>query len=396
MADAELRLYSHAMMRDPYPVYAEARRRGPTFHDERHDIWYLTRYTECYAALQDHRTYSNDIRYWHRADDFDSFTGGGGARGAVMLMDDPPVHTELKALVNHVFSPRRVAELEPWIRNVCERLTSEIQPGQPTEFIHALAVPLPVLVIAHMLGVPEERWEDFKYWTEGVNATVSRMGEEEKRTRLDSLEAFIETTASERRAAPADDLISALIEAEVEGRRLNERELVSLVALLLEAGNETTTLLIGNLLNVLADRPELANRIHLDRELIEPAVEETLRYDSPVQFANRFTTRKVRVGDATIPSGANVRVILASANRDPDGFPEPDEFRLDRQLSRHVAFGYAIHYCLGAPLARLESRVALETLFEAFSSIEHAGEAERNTVAPVFGGYDKLPLVFGR
>lgn len=312
-----------------------------------------------------------------------------------MLMDDPPEHSALRALLARVFTPRRVAALEPWIREVCDRLIGEMRPGETVELMRALAVPLPVMVIAHVLGVPEDRWEDFKHWTDGVNATVSRMGKEEKRARLDALDSFLEAAAQERRAAPTDDLISALLEAEVDGRRLDDRELVSLVALLLQAGNETTTLLIGNLLNALAERPALWSRVRADRALVEPAVEEALRYDSPVQYANRFTTRAVAVGESTIPKGANVRVVLASANRDPQGFPQPDEFRLDRQLSRHIAFGYAIHYCLGAPLARLEAEVALNALMDVFSDVTPAGPALRNTIAPALGGYDELPLEFG-
>ncbi len=256
-----------------------------------------------------------------------------------------------------------------------------------------LSVPLPVTVIATLLGIPTERGEDFKRWS---NALIAAQRGDFAIEDLTNMVNFLNGEIA-RRQAVTKDLISALSEAEVEGEHLEDWEVLGFTILLLVAGNETTTNLIGNMLNVLADRPELWARLRDDRTLVEPFIEETLRIDSPVQVLSRYSKEDVTIDGIDIPAGVPVNVAYGAANRDPKAYDRPDEFDLAREDdTHHVAFGMGIHYCLGSPLARLESKVALERLLDRYSTIER-GEvaAERQTAATIVRGFQHLPLRFG-
>jgi cytochrome P450 len=203
--------------------------------------------------------------------------------------------------------------------------------------------------------------------------------------------------AAERRAHGAEDLITALVEAEIEGEKLEEWEILGFCMLLLIAGNETTTNLIGNILNLLAAQPELWQHLRTDRTIVESVIEESLRYESPIQRISRMATREVEISGVYIPKGDRVTLYFGAANRDPDEFNNPDEFRLDRDLRNHVAFGTGIHYCLGAPLARAETRITLNTFLDRFSAIRRGDvPAIRQTMTPLVFGFQQLPLVLER
>ena len=206
---------------------------------------------------------------------------------------------------------------------------------------------------------------------------------------------YFHLTAEEKRAHPLDDLISAVATAEVEGDRLEDWEVIGFCVLLLVAGNETTTNLIGNMLNVLVDRPDLWQQLREDRSLVDAVIEETVRFDGPVQTLFRQTLTDTELEGVEIPAGADVLVCFGAANHDPAEFPEPAEFRLDRELNRHVAFGMGIHYCLGAPLARAEARNALNAMLDRYETIGRAGTAERLTMTPMLRGFAQLPLRLG-
>jgi cytochrome P450 len=234
----------------------------------------------------------------------------------------------------------------------------------------------------------------FKRWSDAFLSLTS-MDNRERMQNLKEMAGYFGKIAAARRAQGAEDLITALVEAEVEGEKLEEWEILGFCILLLIAGNETTTNLIGNILNILVERPALWQQLRSDRSLVETVIEETLRYESPVQRLSRKTTRNVQISGVNIPEGDLVRVYFGAANRDQKAFPNPNEFRLDRDLRNHVAFGMGIHYCLGAPLARAEAKVTLNRLLDRFSGIE-CGTAPgvRQTVSTALFGFQYLPLAF--
>lgn len=247
--------------------------------------------------------------------------------------------------MNKAFTLKRVETLEPWITSVAHELLAEIGPGE-TDIVQSYTIPLPVKVIARLMGIPGDDFTTFKRWSDTfISSLISIPLDERMRNTMEMAEYFGKIAAA-RRAHGAEDLITALVEAEIDGESLQDWEILGFCILLLIAGNETTTNLMGNLLNLLTDRPELWQRLREDRSLVEPVIEETLRYESPVQQLLRTTTREVTVSGVTIPANELVAVFFGAANRDPQAFPNPEEFRLDRDLRNHVSFGVGIHYCV--------------------------------------------------
>jgi cytochrome P450 len=384
------RLLSPEFFADPYPVYAAMRELSPVLLLPM-GTWVSTGFDESYAILRNHDVFSSRE------------IGGNQAREAgpgqlALISDDPPRHTRLRGLVNRAFTPRRVKELEPRISGVVGELMEGFSPGVDVDVMAGLAVPLPITIIAEALGIPASDRERFKRWS---NALISgdgpsNGGNPERLAHLQEMQSYFIAEVADRRRVPAADLLSALTTAEIDGSRLEDYEVLGMATLLLVAGNETTTNLIGNMLAVLAVRPDLWAAARADRALVETIVEETLRYDSPVQNLGRKTLTECEVGGQKIPAGQEVIVSFAAGNRDPKAFEKPDEFRMDRDLRSHLAFGNGIHYCLGAPLARAEARIACNALLDRFGSVAPGTiPGVRQSSSLLVRGYTTLPLRFG-
>ena len=385
-------LSTREVIADPYPAYRQLRDQSPFNYldlpagtvpgvDQPGRSWAVMKYADVYAILRDHERFSHK-RNPRLVTAFPPL---------VLIFDDPPRHTRLRRLVNKTFTLKRIEALTPWINGVANELLDEAGRGD-IDIVERYAIPLPVKVIARLLGIPGNDYERFKHWSDAFLALVWIDNDQ----RVASIQAMVEyfgKIAAARRARSAEDLITALVEAEVEGEKLEEWEILGLCMLLLIAGNETTTNLLSNMFNLLAACPELWVQLRNDRTLVEPVIEETLRYESPVHRISRTATADVEVSGVRIPAGDLVTVYFAAANRDPREFPNPDEFRLDRELGNHVAFGAGIHYCLGAPLARAEARVSLNAFLDRFSAVNPGhGTAARQTMTPQVFGFARLPL----
>jgi cytochrome P450 len=331
----------------------------------------VARYDDVVTVLHDHERFTvrrPEIPFRERIDPF------GGA--PTILTADPPVHSRLRRLVSKAFTPRRVRELEPRVREITADLLSRTTDSGEFEAMAALANPLPVIVIAEMLGVSADDHAQFKQWS---NDLISSFGQEMATgpsaaglAAKAELRRYLAEAIKQRSANPADDLISALVTARDESDALSENELLAFVVLLLLAGNETTTNLIGNGLLALCRNPEQQQRLRENPELMPKAIEEMLRYDPPVQMTVRMPTATTSVGGTEIPAGSLAFILLAAANRDPARFPSPESFDIARDLNEHVSFGEGIHFCLGAPLARLEGAIAIESMLNKFPRLHLA------------------------
>jgi cytochrome P450 PksS len=315
-----------------------------------------------------------------------------------LLSNDPPNHARLRALVSKAFTPRLIERLRPRIQRLADELLDVMALHGEADLIEAYAFPIPITVIAALLGVPAKDRDRFRTWTSTLTsapptaAAVQRLA-----SVVDDYVAYLRDLFEQRRRDPKDDLVTGLVQAEEAGDRLSEPELFSMASIILIAGHETTVSLIGVGTLRLLQHPDQLARLRADPELIRSAVEEILRHSGPVEAATeRYAVDDVELGGVTIPRGELVLVTLASANRDAAHFPEPDALDLTRDTRQHLAFGHGIHYCLGAPLARLEGQIAIGALLQRFPNLRLASPAESLTWRPglVLRGLDHLPVAF--
>ncbi len=337
----------------PLDRFRELRRQSPVerFEGDGYTGWRLYGYDEVKTAFTDYERFSSQGEQ-NPDDPIDSS----------ILRQDPPKHRQLRMLVSKAFTPRVIESMEPAIRKLAEELFDKAAAKARFDVLEDLASPLPISVIARMLGIPEDDLSRFKQWSEDLVGTNQERYVQCQR----EMSPYFSAVAAERRLEPRDDLISNLVHAKVDGEQLSELELIGFCILLLVAGNETTTNLITSIFLCLDSLPEVREELIADRTLIPSAIEEVFRYFSPVQMMFRSVKRDTELGGMAMKAGDPVFLYIASANHDEKAFPEPERFDIRRSPNAHVGLGSGIHYCLGAQLARLESRVVLETLLERY------------------------------
>ncbi len=396
------------LLRDPFPMYAQMRQFQPVMPIPDVGLWLVYRYDDVKTVLHDWSRFSSDLSQmeWEGGGAFAEMgqTQRGVNFGASIIGIDPPRHRKLRDLVQKAFTPRAVAAMEPRIRAIAEEYIDRALPAGRMDLVTDLAIPLPTIVIAEMLGVPPRDRAQFKAWSDKIVAASDNMFLDEatlarelplQMAANEAMVAYFKDVLAERRAAPREDLISALIAAEVDGERLSEEDLVAFCVLLLIAGNVTTTHLIGNAVRTFLEYPDALARIRADMTLLPGALEEVLRFRSPVQTFFRTTKAPVELGGQTIPAGQTVFAVIGSANRDEARFPDPDRFDITREPNPHLAFGFGIHYCLGAPLARLEARVALATLLERLPNLARVDDTPLEPMRSILlHGVASLPIEF--
>ena len=381
---------------DPYPLYRKLRERDPIHRSIFADQVVVSRYADVDRILRDHRNFGNE---------FSSATSSEGSIATrkklkqSMLAQDPPDHTRLRSLVSRAFTPRQAAKMEGYIRATAHTLLDNVADAGEFDLMKVFAVPLPTIVIARMIGVPEGDFSRFKVWSDDLARALEPFlspEEEEAVFRADEeLAAYFTGIIEQRRREPRDDLVSRLVEAEDEGDRLTSDETKVMLRLLLAAGNETTTHLIGNGVRALLRHPDQLALLREQPELIPSAVEELLRYDAPVQLDARIARRDLELGGVAVKEGTLVTLAIGSANRDPERFNEPDRLDITRSGQANISFGRGIHHCLGAPLARLEGRIALEVLLERFDQLEFGSRPPKYRPTVVLRGLEHLDVRAG-
>jgi len=357
---------------NPYPHYRPLLEGPPRILNLFMPMALVARYADVVRVLRDHEHFSSVPPRTPLIEERIKVFGDTPR----VLFADPPVHTRLRRLVSQAFTPRRIRALEPLIEQLTDRLLDRAAAKGEFEVMADLANPLPVMVIAAMLGVAPEHYESFKHWSDAVieadNTLPGMKLPDSVSESFGALRAYFAAEIEKRRRKPGDDLISVLVTAHEEKEALSEEELLTFVVLLLLAGNETTTNLIGNGMLVLGRNPDQLARLKKEPVLMPKAIEEMLRYDSPVQATVRHPKEDVELKGVTIPAKTFVFVVLAAANRDPAQFKDPETFDITREPNDHVAFGEGIHFCLGAPLARLEAAIAVGRVLERFPRLRLA------------------------
>jgi cytochrome P450 len=387
--------YDYATQDDPYPTYAWLRENAPLYHNEEYGFWALSRHADLLAAFRDETIFSNQMGV-----SVDPASWGPQARYAMsFLAMDPPEQTRLRSLVSRGFTPRRVQQLEPRIRTLtCEYLDA-IPDGTTFDFIDEFAGKLPMDVISELMGVPTADRAELRRLADllvhrppgardvpqaGVDAALTLLG-------------FFGEMIADRRRAPKDDLVSALVAADLDGDHLADSEVIGFALLMIVAGNETTTKLLGNSIYWAAQNPDQLASVFTDPARVPLWVNETLRYDASTQLLARYLTADVELHGEVAPAGAQLVLLLGAANRDPAVFDDPDRYDLDRDTSALISFGGGRHYCLGANLARLEASIALDELIARATDIEVDETAGIERVHSVnVRGFAHLPVRIGR
>jgi len=357
-------LFSDDIRRNPYPLYDQLRASSPVLRvPPPFDAWMIFDYDGVKWVLNDHETFSSRVPapQW-------------------FIFFDPPAHTKLRALISRAFTPKMIANLEPRIRELSHELLDQAVKRDEMDLAADFSVPLPMKVIAGMIGIPLADWARYKRWSDVIlRLSYTRSGGEEAESALRDftavtaeMDAYLADMIHERRQAPQDDLLTRLIEAEVDGERLSPQEILGFFQLLVVGGQETTTNLINNAVLCLLEHPDQLARLRKAPELLPTAVEEVLRYRSPLQWMMRTPRRDIKVCGEQIPAGKLVLPVIGSANRDPRQFPQAAAFDISRDPNPHVAFGHGIHFCLGAALSRIEAKIALSDLLARFKNFELA------------------------
>jgi cytochrome P450 len=386
--------FDAATRRDPFAAYAEGRRAHPvhTHTNLPFRIHSVFGYDDTQSILRDPEAWSSVFNFAEEA---------RMRRKPSMLGTDPPEHTRLRGLVGKAFTPRIVGRLEPRMREIAGELVQRAVGAGEVDLVEALTYPLPVAIIAEIIGIPTQHRERFKQWSDRLVADLGQIfagGEDAERIErqqalLGEMHEYLTPLAEARRSDPRDDLLTGLVRAEHEGSKLDYDEMLSMIVLILVAGNETTTTLIGNTVLELLAHPEAERRVREDASLLPTLIDEVLRFSSPVQFDPRRCTRDTELRGVPVRKDEFVLCWLGSANRDEKVFENADRFDVARSPNPHVAFGFGPHYCLGANLARLEAQVAVGALLEQTSGFDRAGDGELPLhPSPVFRAVTSLPL----
>jgi len=380
-------IFTPAFLADPYPTYHMMRSTRPVHHNAKDGKWYLTRHADVAAALRNPQISSAGVGQLSQRFPQPGLQKAFDSMSQSMIHCDPPAHTRLRGLVSKAFTPHAVEAMAGRIQGLVDDLLDQAARRGRMDIISDLAQPLPITVIDAMLGVPVEDQHRFRTWSDEMARTAGASSPEvfasAGRARAELAE-YLGQLVAERRKEPREDLLTALVQASEQGDRLSDAELYSNATLLLVAGHETTTNLIGNGIWSLLRHPDQLQKLLENPSLLESAIEECLRYESPVQFpiTPRVALHELQIGEVTVPKGSFLALLLGAANRDPAVFPHPDRFDVTRSPNHHLAFGAGPHFCLGAPLARLEARIAIRTLLQRFprmgladSAIEFKGYA---------------------
>jgi cytochrome P450 len=363
----------------PFTWYQRMRETQPIYYDEERYSWNVFRYEDVRRVLTDYETFSSQIMR------------GEHPLSVSIINLDPPRHRKLRSLVTQAFTPRAIAGMAPRITEIVHELLDQVAPYHRMDVINDLAYPLPVIVIAEMLGVPIKDRARFKLWSDLLVATNDAGGETYQQEMRDYFTAMLE----ERRQQPQNDLLTALQQAQIDGEHLSVDEMISFCVLLLVAGNITTTNLIGNAILSFHEHPQALEQLYADPELLPGAIEEVLRYHSPVSRMFRVTQKEAVIGGQRIEPGRPIIAWIGSANRDEEVFPDPDNFDIRRAPNPHIAFGHGIHFCLGAPLARLEAKIVLAAMLERFRQLRVIEDEPLEPLSDVIlHGFRHIPIVF--
>ena len=403
-SELDQQLLAPAFYHNPYPLYAQLREEAPVVWSERLGAWLIARYDDVLTTLRDTQHFSSQGRMLAALDRLSPderaqlqpfaqhFTGG-------LINADPPDHTRMRTLINKAFSPRMVEQLRQRVETLVNEFLDAVQDRGAMDVIADLAYPLPATVIAEMLGAPGEDRERFKRWSEGIFAiqgrgrlTFAQLAQAQ--AHLLAFRTYLRGLIAARRERPHDDLLGQLVTVEMAGDRLSEAELLTTCVTLLTAGHETTTNLIGNTLYTLLQHPDQLHAIRQEPALLPNAIEEVLRFESPLQRNPRRLAQDYEYGGQLMRKGDFVLQMLGSANRDPAIFPAADHFDSQRQPNRHVAFGFGLHFCLGAPLARLEAPIAVQLILERLPKLRLAQPTAQWMHHSLVRGLASLRVVF--
>ena len=384
---------------NPYAYYQGLRSSMPVYHWEPWQMWFLSRYTDCVTVLK-------DSRFGRELDDSFFNTQPPDSQRVLiemqrdwMLLRDPPTHTRLKMLAHKAFTPRTVERMRGNIEVLTDNLLDAVQDTHKLDLIADLASPLPVTVIADLIGIPQADRPTFQRWSQALAFTLELVDDPQiydaASIVTEEFSAYLRELIAERRKHPQEDFLSALIAAKEQQDTLTEGEMIATIILLLVAGHETTVNLIGNGTQALLHHPEQWEKLKADPSLVKNAIEEMLRYDSPVQLTARHTQEDVEIDGHKIPKGRQIALLLGAANRDPQQFPDPDNFDITRiGADKHVGFGNGIHFCLGAPLARLEAEIAFKRIVNRLPNLALTDEMPTYRSTYVLRGLSSLPLTF--